>query len=104
MPWTIDHGQWTEKIGVIMELQNIKRVYLIGIGGIGMSGLARYFAHLGCVVCGYDKTPTDLTDELRHEGIQIVFEDTSENIPKNFRDVDEGTLVIFTPAIPKDSE
>jgi UDP-N-acetylmuramate--alanine ligase len=41
-----------------MELQNIKRVYLVGIGGIGMSGLARYFHHLGCVVCGYDKTST----------------------------------------------
>ena len=47
-----------------MELSNIKRVYLVGIGGIGMSGLARYFHHLGCVVCGYDKTATDLTGEL----------------------------------------
>ncbi len=43
-----------------MELSNIKRVYLVGIGGIGMSGLARYFHHLGYVVCGYDKTSTDL--------------------------------------------
>src|SRR6267154_734117 len=87
-----------------MELQNIKRVYLVGIGGIGMSGLARYFSHLGCIVCGYDKTPTDLTDELRNEGMQITFEDNSESIPKSFRDNDDNTLIIYTPAIPKDSE
>ncbi|GAB2984543.1 UDP-N-acetylmuramate--L-alanine ligase [Mucilaginibacter puniceus] len=87
-----------------MELNNIQRVYLIGIGGIGMSGLARYFAHLGCIVCGYDKTPTDLTDELRNEGIQLVFEDSSELVPKSFRDNEPDTLIIYTPAIPKDSE
>ncbi|MDB5029315.1 UDP-N-acetylmuramate--L-alanine ligase [Mucilaginibacter sp.] len=87
-----------------MELRNIQRVYLIGIGGIGMSGLARYFSHLGCIVCGYDKTPTDLTDELRNEGIQVIFKDTEEGIPKSFRDVDNNTLIIYTPAIPKDSE
>jgi len=86
-----------------MELRNIQRVYLIGIGGIGMSGLARYFNHIGCIVCGYDKTPTDLTDSLRNEGIQIVFEDYSEAIPKSFRDIDSGTLIIYTPAIPHDS-
>jgi UDP-N-acetylmuramate--alanine ligase len=88
----------------MMELRNVQRVYLIGIGGIGMSGLARYFCHLGCIVCGYDKTPTDLTDALRHEGIQVVFEDNCELIPKSFRDLDDNTLVIYTPAIPKDSE
>jgi UDP-N-acetylmuramate--alanine ligase len=87
-----------------MELRNIQRVYLIGIGGIGMSGLARYFYHIGCIVCGYDKTPTDLTDQLRNEGIQVVFEDKSDIIPRNFRDIDPHTLIIYTPAIPKDSE
>jgi len=86
-----------------MELQNIKRVYLVGIGGIGMSGLARYFHHLGCIVCGYDKTSTDLTTDLKNEGIQIIFDDNEEWIPMSFRSPDEGTLVIFTPAIPKDS-
>jgi len=86
-----------------MELQNIKRVYLIGIGGIGMSGLARYFHHLGCIVCGYDKTSTELTTELHNEGIQIIFDDNAEWIPLSFQQPDEGTLVIFTPAIPKDS-
>ena len=87
-----------------MELQNIKRVYLVGIGGIGMSGLARYFHHLGLVVCGYDKTSTDLTIELKNEGIQIIFDDNAEWIPMSFRRPDGGTLVIFTPAIPKDSQ
>lgn len=86
-----------------MELQNIKRVYLIGIGGIGMSGLARYFHHLGCIVCGYDKTSTDLTHELKNEGIQIIFDDNEEWIPMSFNQPDEGTLIIYTPAIPKNS-
>ena len=87
-----------------MELQNIKRVYLIGIGGIGMSGLARYFAHLGCIVCGYDKTSTDLTDQLHNEGIQVIFDDHSDWIPLSFQTPNECTLIIYTPAIPRDSE
>jgi UDP-N-acetylmuramate--alanine ligase len=87
-----------------MELSNVKRVYLVGIGGIGMSGLARYFRHLGCVVCGYDKTPTDLTNELHNEGIAIIFDDRSDFIPRTFHSPDENTLIIYTPAIPKDSE
>ena len=86
-----------------MELQNIKRVYLIGIGGIGMSGLARYFAHLGCVVCGYDKTSTDLTDDLHNEGIRVIFDDREDWIPMSFQTRDSGTLIIYTPAIPRDS-
>jgi UDP-N-acetylmuramate--alanine ligase len=86
-----------------MELHNIKRVYLVGIGGIGMSGLARYFHHLGCIVCGYDKTSTELTTGLKNEGIQVIFDDNEEWVPMSFRQPDEGTLVIFTPAIPKDS-
>jgi len=86
-----------------MELSNIKRVYLVGIGGIGMSGLARYFHHLGCVVCGYDKTSTELTGELQHEGIPVVFDDSADWIPSSFHTPDENTLIIFTPAVPKDS-
>ncbi|HAL81840.1 MAG TPA: UDP-N-acetylmuramate--L-alanine ligase [Mucilaginibacter sp.] len=86
-----------------MELNNIKQVYLIGIGGIGMSGLARYFHHSGCVVCGYDKTSTDLTNELHREGIPVIFDDREEWIPLGFRTPDPGTLIIYTPAIPKDS-
>src|SRR3982751_5551969 len=87
-----------------MELKNIQRVYLVGIGGIGMSGLARYFHHLGCVVCGYDKTHTPLTDDLHNEGICVVFEDRADWIPMSFQELDAGTLIIYTPAIPKDAE
>jgi UDP-N-acetylmuramate--alanine ligase len=87
-----------------MKLSNIQRVYLVGIGGIGMSGLARYFAHLGHTVCGYDKTSTPLTTELSKEGIEIVFEDNSALVPDEFHSPDEHTLIIWTPAIPKDSE
>lgn len=86
-----------------MELRNIQRVYLTGIGGIGMSGLARYFSHLGCMVCGYDKTETPLTDALQAEGMQVVFEDNINLIPAEFNQPDEHTLIIYTPAIPKDS-
>jgi UDP-N-acetylmuramate--alanine ligase len=86
-----------------MELRNIQWVYLVGIGGIGMSGLARYFNHLGCTVCGYDKTPTRLTGELEHEGIKVVFEDKVDLIPVPFQTSDNATLIIYTPAIPKDS-
>ena len=86
-----------------MELKNIQRVYLIGIGGIGMSGLARYFRHLGCVVCGYDKTSTDLTNQLHKEGIPVIFEDSESWIPGSFKIPDASTLIIYTPAIPKDS-
>ncbi|RFZ82203.1 UDP-N-acetylmuramate--L-alanine ligase [Mucilaginibacter terrenus] len=86
-----------------MELKNIQRVYLVGIGGIGMSGLARYFHHLGAVVCGYDKTSTPLTDALHNEGIRVIFEDRADWIPMSFQKPCDGTLIIFTPAIPKDS-
>jgi UDP-N-acetylmuramate--alanine ligase len=86
-----------------MELKSIQQVYLIGIGGIGMSGLARYFHHRGCVVCGYDKTPTELTDELQQEGIPVVFADDEALIPTAFHTPNEETLIIYTPAIPKDS-
>ena len=67
-----------------MELRDIQRVYLVGIGGIGMSGLARYFHHLGCIVCGYDKTSTDLTHELHNEGIKITYDDNVDCIPMSF--------------------
>lgn len=87
-----------------MELENIERVYLIGIGGIGMSGLARYFKKRGCVVCGYDKTSTQLTEKLMNEGIPVVFQDEEDNIPISFQENDPHTLVIYTPAIPEDSE
>ncbi len=87
-----------------MELENIEKVYLIGIGGIGMSGLARYFKKRGCVVCGYDKTGTPLTSALMNEGIPVVFQDEEDNIKVSFQQKDPNTLIIYTPAIPKDSK
>jgi UDP-N-acetylmuramate--alanine ligase len=77
-------------------LTNIKRIYFIGIGGIGMSALARYFNTQGVFVSGYDKTPTPLTDDLQKEGIQIHFEDDLSQIDK------EATFIVYTPAIPAD--
>lgn len=81
-----------------MKLEAIKKVYFIGIGGIGMSALARFFNHKGKQVQGYDRTPTQLTDELIAEGIQIVFED---DVQSALPDVD---IVVYTPAIPSDSK
>ena len=86
-----------------MRLEHIHRVYLIGIGGIGMSGLARYFNKRGCVVAGYDRTSTVLTKELEAEGISITYIDDAAEIHPDFLVHDPNTLVIYTPAIPKDS-
>lgn len=86
-----------------MELNNIKQVYLVGIGGIGMSGLARYFHKRGCDVAGYDRTQTTLTDSLESEGIEVTYTDGLDAIPARFKENSESLLVIFTPAIPKDS-
>jgi UDP-N-acetylmuramate--alanine ligase len=82
-----------------MNLNQIHNVYFIGIGGIGMSNLARYFKNLGKQVAGYDKTPSALTNELVQSGISIHFEDSIDLIPKDF--FVENTLVIITPAVPK---
>lgn len=87
-----------------MDLENIKRVYLVGIGGIGMSGLARYFKRRGTVVCGYDRVRTPITAALMNEGIPVVFQDEADNIPVSFQEKDPNTLIIYTPAIPKDSD
>ena len=81
-----------------MNLNQINNDYFIGIGGIGMSNLARYFKNLGKQVCGYDKTPSVLTNELIESGISIHFEDAINLIPKDF--YIENTLVIVTPAVP----
>lgn len=86
-----------------MELLNIKSVYFVGIGGIGMSALARYFAKRGCTVSGYDKTPTSLTSQLVEEGILISFTDDVDTIPAAFMQHAASTLIVYTPAIPKDS-
>lgn len=80
----------------------MKRVYLLGIGGIGMSALARYYNHAGCKVAGYDRTPSKLTSEMEGEGISVHFEDDPANIPSDIKENIEDTLVIYTPAIPGD--
>ncbi|WP_083262666.1 UDP-N-acetylmuramate--L-alanine ligase [Roseivirga sp. 4D4] len=83
-----------------MNLDKIHSVYFVGIGGIGMSALARWFKHNGRAVSGYDKTRTVLTDQLAEEGISISFEDTLDAIDKSIKASTEGVLVVYTPAIP----
>jgi len=75
-----------------------RNIYFIGIGGIGMSAIARYYHQKGLKVSGYDKTPSELTHALESEGIEVHYEDNISYIPKDI----EGTLVVYTPAIPKD--
>ncbi len=82
---------------------NLNNVYFIGVGGIGMSALARYFVSQDKAVAGYDRVSTVLTDHLAREGVDICFEDRSQLIPKPFRNP-ERTLVIYTPAIPGDHQ
>lgn len=83
-----------------MNLNDIKHIYFLGIGGIGMSALARYFHALGKTVSGYDKTPTKLTEKLSAEGIAIHFEDWGARLIEQLNI--ENTLVIRTPAVPQD--
>ena len=75
-----------------------RNIYFIGIGGIGMSAIARYYNAKGYKVSGYDKTPSPLTLALEHEGIEVHYEDNIAYVPQDI----EGTLVVYTPAVPKD--
>jgi UDP-N-acetylmuramate--alanine ligase len=79
-----------------MNLESVKRIYFIGIGGIGMSALARYFKKHGAEVHGYDRTETDLTRALTNDGIQVHYDDNPDMIPEN---VD---MAVWTPAVPAD--
>jgi len=79
-----------------MNPDSLKSVYFLGIGGIGMSSLARYFARKGVTISGYDRTPTALTGQLINEGMDIHFKDDLRRIPRGI------DLVIYTPAIPAD--
>lgn len=81
-----------------MNLETLHRVYFLGIGGIGMSAIARWFNAQECSVSGYDKTPSPLTQQLMNEGIDIHFEDNPNKIPEDTQ------LVVFTPAIPKNNQ
>lgn len=79
-------------------MADYRNIYFIGIGGIGMSAIARYYNARGYKVSGYDKTPSPLTHALESEGIEVHYEDNVSFIPKDV----ESTLVVYTPAIPKD--
>lgn len=84
------------------SLENISTIYFLGIGGIGMSAIARYFHANGKLVMGYDKTPTQLTKELQEEGIDITFKKEVTKISKQLKDK-EHTLIIYTPAVSKEN-
>lgn len=83
-----------------MNVNTITAVYFVGAGGIGMSALIRYFLSKGKRVAGYDKTPSDLTEQLNREGAEIHYEDNIANIPEAFR-YPADTLVVYTPAVPE---
>lgn len=83
-----------------MELKDIKAVYFIGAGGIGMSAIARYFISKGMVVAGYDKTPSELTFRLEKEGMLIHYEENTDLIPQACRNP-QSCLVVYTPAVPQ---
>ena len=86
-----------------MNITDIKAVYFVGAGGIGMSAIARYFLKKGLVVAGYDKTPSDLTRQLEKEGMLIHYDENIEEIPHICKQK-ESCLVIYTPAIPADHQ
>jgi UDP-N-acetylmuramate--alanine ligase len=86
-----------------MNIKDIKAVYFIGAGGIGMSAIARYFLKKGLVVAGYDKTPSDLTRQLEKEGMLIHYEENLDEIPHICKQQD-FCLVIYTPAIPEEHQ
>ena len=82
-----------------MKTEDIKAIYFVGAGGIGMSAIARFFIKKGIVVAGYDKTPSALTTQLIKEGMQIHYEDNVAMIPQECLNKD-NCLVVYTPAIP----
>lgn len=87
----------------MQDLKDIKNIYFIGIGGIGMSALARYFKFQGKNVAGYDKTDTSLTKILESEGIPVFYDESLAVVPANFREKEE-TLIVYTPAVPQSHE
>ena len=78
----------------------MKRVYFVGVGGIGMAALARYYISKGLPVAGYDRTPSALTAELSADGVMVSYEDSMNAVPTEFRDPAD-TLVVYTPAVPE---
>ena len=82
-----------------MGLDDQKNIYFLGIGGIGMSALARYFNSEGFYVCGYDRTSSVITDQLMQEGIQVFFEDDLSSVDDEFLQNPSSSVVVYTPAI-----
>jgi len=87
-----------------MNLKNLHSVFFLGIGGIGMSAIARWFNHIGVPVYGYDKTPSPLTEALESEGMQISYEDDSSIVPEPFKTSGADKLIVWTPAVPQTSK
>ncbi len=85
-----------------MNIKQIHSAYFIGIGGIGMSALARWFHHNNVQVVGYDKTPSTITESLINEGIAVSFDESVAALPDFLNQADEKVLVVYTPAIPAD--
>ena len=85
------------------NFDHIKNMFFLGIGGIGMSALARYFNAQGVNVAGYDKTRSSLTGKLESEGITVVYKDEVEDLPLEFTE-DKNALIVYTPAIPKNHQ
>lgn len=86
-----------------MELNDTQRVYFVGIGGIGMAALARFYMSKALPVAGYDRTPSALTADLVAEGARVSYDDSIDAIPPEFR-LPEGTLAVYTPAVPADNK
>lgn len=84
-----------------MNTDAFQNIYFLGVGGIGMSALARWFNKKGCYVAGYDKTNTSLVEQLIREGIDVCFEDNPAYIPDSFHS--HNTLVVYTPAVMEDN-
>ena len=82
-------------------MKDYKSLYFVGAGGIGMAALERYFLAKGKKVAGYDRTPSELTQALEQEGVEIVYDENPDLIPSYCRDKD-STLVVYTPAVPSD--
>lgn len=101
MEWLDEFSFQPPSRQLIQIMNNLKSIYFIGAGGIGMSAILRYFLQKGYNVGGYDKTPSDLTEQLIKEGALIHYEDSVDTIPQCFKEK-ESTLIVYTPAIPSD--
>jgi len=88
----------------MIDFKNIEGIYFVGIGGIGMSALALYFAKGGYKIGGYDRSKSRITDTLNKEGCEISFEDNIETIPILYRGSPGKVFIVFTPAIPEENK